>query len=302
MDGDPLDLDADRPALSREDATLVAAFRAGLEPDEGQTRRVISRLPLIQAQARRSHRRRQVLAAGVAVVAVAAATALVSALPATSTAGLATPAGTTSAATPKPTMTSLPPIVLLPTQSVTLFDDARLKQVEGPAELGGQDLIAGVCVDTALSVRAPEFGWQTAWSVTDSAATVPPGLVEKVWVWADTAPASALFGQLEQQVAGCSAGPGLEGRGVTRRLDAPAELSRADRVLMTAASDGQGNQAVQVVMLAGRLVVQLDAVILPAGKEGKETGELSQWTAWSIADTARAALTRAIEVTQDAAR
>jgi hypothetical protein len=302
---DPIELDADRPGFDRPgfdrlDAALAAAFRAGLEPDDGQTRRVIARLPLIQAQARRNHRRRLVLASGIAVVAVTAAAALVATLPPTTGASTVTPADRLSP--PPATSTVKPfvlrPTVLLPPSAITAFGDARLTGNEAD-ELGGQPLVAGVCVDAALPVANPDNGYIRGWKLAGSAAKAPSVLIEKVWRWADPESAADLFQLLEAQVAGCSSGPGLEGRGVTRRLDPPQELSRADSVLVTTASDGQGNHSVQVVMLAGQVVVQLDAVFPDIGKNQKSTTTLAEWL---LTPTAQAALTRALDVTEAAAR
>jgi len=299
--GDPIDLDADRLEFGRADAALAARFRAGLEPDEGQARRVISRLPLIQAKARRSHRRRLALASGVAVLAVTAATALVATLPMTTGAHAVTPAGTSSPVSqPSPTY-ALPVTVLLPAAAITAFGDVRLIQSEGPDELGGQPLVAGVCVDAALPITDPDHGWWTGWRVADppAKATVPPGLVEKVWRWADSDSAPALFKQLEEQVAGCSSGPGLSGRGVTRRLDPRWELSEADSVLLTTASDGQGNQEIQMVMMTEHVVVQVDAVLPDVGKNQQS---ITAHAEWQLSSTAEAALSRALYVTEAAAR
>jgi hypothetical protein len=128
---------------------------------------------------------------------------------------------------------------------------------------------------------------------------VPPGLVEKVWRWADAGPASDLFQLLKAQVAGCSSGPGLEGRGVTRQLDPPRELSQADSVLVTTASDGQGNQEVQIVMVTDHVVVQLDAVLPDIGKNQKSNTSHAEW---QLSATAQAALSRALYVTEAAAQ
>jgi hypothetical protein len=327
--GDPIDLD--RLGLGRPDTSLVAAFRAGLEPDERQAHRVIARLPLIEAQARRSHRRRQVLASGMALAAVAAATALVATLPATPRAGAVTPIGppertpvaaptlnpiptvsptsptasraaptvkaTTSlehSSEPTPARYVFPITVLLPTDAITAFGDVRLDDSQGHRELGAQRLVSGVCVDARLPVPIPDHGGQGTWSVADPPAgtTVPLRLVERTWRWYDPTSATALFQRLEAQVAGCSSGPGRDGRGPTRRLVAPRMLSRADSVLVTAASDGHGNQAIQVVMLTGRIVVQLDAVIPDVGKDQQAAAAAALK---ALAPTARTALTRVLD-------
>jgi hypothetical protein len=71
-------------------------------------------------------------------------------------------------------------------------------------------------------------------------------------------------------------------------------------VLITTAPDGQGSQAVQVVMLAGRVVVQLDAVLAEPVDNQKSAG--TTLLLWSIVPVAQAALTRVVFVTEEATR
>jgi hypothetical protein len=108
-----------------------------------------------------------------------------------------------------------------------------------------------------------------------------------------------MLDQLEAQVAGCAAKPGLEGRGPTSRLESPDELAAADRVLITTVSDGLGNQEMQVVMLAHDLVVQLQAVIPDVGQSQEEAASAALR---SLTPTAQAALAAIVGTTEDTGR
>jgi len=296
-DGDPIDLDAEA-AFRPEDAPIVAAFRAGLAPEENQTRRVIAALPSIRDRARRVHRRRQAVASGLMTVAVAVTVVLVVTLPGTPSASVVSPAQTpTQISSPTAKASKVRSTSLLATAAITAFDTGRLVQDDAPHDLGRQPVIAGVCVDGAPTVKSPARAWQAGWRVANppADAIVPPGLVEKIWQWDEAGPGSALLDQLEAQVPGCASVPGLEGRGATRSLATPKELAPADRVLITAAADGQGNQAVQAVMLADDVVIQIDAVIRDAGQQQK-----AKLALWLLVPTLQAALTRVMS--EDPAR
>lgn len=286
----PVDLDLDAAgAGSGADTAIAAAFRTGLAPDEVQVRRVIAGLPDLQARARRGHRRRQGLASGAAALAVAATAVLVVSLSGSPRASVAPPAGEATATAAAPVRVSR--ASLLPAGAVTAFGDHRLASEPAPEDVGGEKVIAGVCVDGVVPGPAPVRGWQGGWRAVpgpleDRMASL--GLIEKIWQWDDTSSAAAVFDYLQAQVSDCAAGPGLEGRGITSRVEhATVDPGGAGRTLVTSASDGLGDQAVQVVMLIGDVVVQVDAVIPDEAKDQAGAAEV----AWAtLAPTARAAL------------
>jgi hypothetical protein len=288
----PTDLDADRQAgFTGPDAAIAAAFRTGLEPDEAQTRRVIAGLSKIQHRARQGHRRRRFAASGAATLAVAASTVLVVSLSGRPIASVVPPAGQVSATAEAPARVTRSS--LLPAAAVTGFGDRRLAPEPDPEDISGRELISGVCVDGVVPVEPPARAWQGGWDAVPGPLEdrfVSLGLIEKVWQWDDDGSAGAAFDHLEAQLAGCAAGPGLEGRGRTQRLDATvAGLGGADRTLVTCATVGLGEQAVQVVMLIDDVVLQLDAVIPGSGQDQADVAD----QAWqSFAPTALAALNR----------
>jgi hypothetical protein len=341
-----LDLDDDRTGFGGPDASVAALFRAGLEPDAAQTRRVIAGLPAIQDRARRSRRRRQALAVSTAALAVAASAVLVSGLPGTPRASVVSPAGastgtnasgtnasgtnssgtnssSTMATDPHPTASTptnatpgplrIGAVSLLTIHSLTVFwavPDAgkdtggsvvgRVVEESAPEDIGGQPVIAGVCVDSAVPGRIPVRGWQASWRTAElpAKAIVPPGLSEKIWQWDDAKSGPELLDRLEKELATCSAGPALEGRGVTTSFDIGKQIS-ADRVLATAASDGQGNQAVQVVALVQGVVIQVDAVVpekikLTKGTKKEINEKQGKLAIWSVTPTVQAAIERVV--------
>jgi hypothetical protein len=323
-----LDLDADRAGLGGAEASVAALFRAGLEPDAAQTRRVIAGLPAIQDRARRGQRRRQALAVSAAALAVAASAVLVSGLPGTPRASVVTPAGaptgtssststsSTSATEPSPTTAVPSPFrvrsaSLLTISSLTVFRAAlgagtgsdagagRMVEESAPEDIGGQPVITGVCVDSAVPGESPVRGWQASWRTAElpAKAIVPPGLIEKIWQWDNAQAGPALLDRLEKELVTCSAKRGLEGRGPTTKLATGKQFEKADRVLATAASDGQGNQAVQVVMLVKGVVVQLDAVIpddvsLAKGTAKAINEKQSKFALWLLTPTLQVAIER----------
>ena len=311
--GDPIDLDADHPRNSPANIALTAVFRAELEPDEQQTHRVIARLPLIQARARRRHRFHQVLTSGLAVMAVVAVTTAASTRPSTHRTTAVAPARTSPStgavpttspaqlvrATPKnQTPTILPS--MLTARSVRNFAGLRLIDSIGVLELGAQPLVAGVCVEARQAVPVPDLGLHARWPVKTPSARDPrpAGLSERWWSWTDPGTARGVYQRLEAQVTPCSAGPGRDGRGVTRRLEAP-EIAPADKVLVTAASDGRGNQAIQMLMLVDDKLVQLDAVI-PDG--GRDQQDVRRDGMRSLTPVARLALARLLTPARTATR
>jgi hypothetical protein len=299
--GEPIELDAGYAASLPGEAPIAAAFRSGLAPDEAQTRRLIAGLPGIQDRARRLHRRRQALTSGLVAVAASAAVFLVATMSGTPTASIVPPAGKPSPTVAPTPSFSRPHVRTLRIADVTVFGNSKVVEDATGLKSDGGQVISGVCVDGVLRVDSPSTTGKGGWRVADPPAgsIVPPRLVERIWEWEPAGPGSTMLDQLEAQIPGCAAKPGLEGRGPTSRLEAPAELAAAERVLVTTASDGLGNQEMQVMLLVQGLVIQLQALIPDVGQSQEAAASAALR---SLTPTAQAAIAAVLGTTEDTGR
>jgi len=185
--------------------------------------------------------------------------------------------GTTAAAAP-------PSAALLTAADVTAFSVPV--QDAGTSDETGQQLPLTACVEGDAGVVQPLALRRTDLTADPAslpAAAEPPGLVERVATLGSAAEGPEALARVEAQLPACT-GPGLEGTGPTTQLDATPVTPVGGEALVLASTSGQGSPTLQVLLVHGSTLVQLQVT---------SDAPDAQTALDQLVDTARTALERA---------
>jgi hypothetical protein len=174
---------------------------------------------------------------------------------------------------------------LLTATDVTAF--SAPVQEAGVSDETGQPLPLSACVEGDAGSVQPVALWRTDLTADPaslpSGVVEPPGLVERVATLPSEAEGPEALAQVAAQLPACT-GPGLEGTGPTSALDATAVTPVGGEALVLASTSGQGSPTLQVLLVHGSTLVQLQVT---------SDAPDAQTALDQLVDTARTALERA---------
>lgn len=133
-------------------------------------------------------------------------------------------------------------------------------QEAGASDETGQQLPLSACVESDAGSIQPLALLRT--DLTADPASLPagvvepPGLVERVATLESAADGAEGLDRIEAQLPACT-GPGLEGTGPTTALDATPVTPVGGEALVLASTSGQGSPTLQVLLVHGSTLVQL---------------------------------------------
>lgn len=174
---------------------------------------------------------------------------------------------------------------LLPAADVTAFSVPVREG--GVSDETGQPLQLSACVDGDAGSLQPLSLSRTDLTADPaslpSGVVEPPGLVERVAQLDSAAAGPEALARIQAQLPAC-AGPGLEGTGPTTQLDAAEVTPLGGQALVLASTSGQGAPTLQVLLVHGTVLVQLQVT---------SDAPDAQTALDGLVDTARTALEKA---------
>jgi len=149
-------------------------------------------------------------------------------------------------------------VALLTAADVTAFSVPV--QDAGTSDETGQPLPLTACVEGDAGAVQPVELWRTDLTADPASlpagAVEPPGLVERVATLGSDADGTEALARVEAQLSACT-GPGLEGTGPTSAIDATPVTPLGGEALVLASTSGQGSPTLQVLLVHGSTLVQL---------------------------------------------
>ncbi|MBF5082022.1 hypothetical protein [Quadrisphaera sp. INWT6] len=174
---------------------------------------------------------------------------------------------------------------LLTAADVTAF--AAPVQDAGTSDETGQQLPLTACAEGDAGSLAPVSLWRADLTADPASlpadAVEPPGLVERVATLPSDAEGPQALARVAAQLPACT-GAGLEGTGPTTALDAAPVTPVGGEALVLASTSGQGSPVLQVLLVHGAVLVQLQVT---------SDAPDAQTALDQLVDTARTALERA---------
>jgi len=160
-------------------------------------------------------------------------------------------------------------------------------QDAGTSDETGRQLPLTACVEGDAGAVQPLALRRTDLTADPASLPVgevePPGLVERVATLGSDAEGPEALARVEAQLPACT-GPGLEGTGPTTQLDATPVTPVGGEALVLASTSGQGSPTLQVLLVHGSTLVQLQVT---------SDAPDAQTALDQLVDTARTALERA---------